>query len=93
MGFTAFGFQGVSGTPNQFLPGVLNIGVRPTVDGSALTVEVHLLAWSGDLYGKTLGLVLHEYLRPEQKFSSLDALKDQIQQDCTLALASLAKPE
>jgi len=85
--------QGVSGTPNQFLPGVLNIGVRPTVDGSALTVEVHLLAWSGDLYGKTLGLVLHEYLRPEQKFSSLDALKDQIQQDCTLALASLAKPE
>jgi len=54
---------------------------------------VHLLAWSGDLYGKTLGLVLHEYLRPEQKFSSLDALKDQIQQDCTLALASLAKPE
>jgi len=85
--------QGVSGTPEQFLPGVLNIGVRPTVDGLATTVEVHLLTWSGDLYGKSLGLILHDYLRPEQKFASLDALKDQIQQDCQAALASLAKPE
>lgn len=85
--------QGVSGTPEQCLPGVLNIGVRPTVDGLATTVEVHLLNWSGDLYGKTLTLLLHNYLRPEQKFSSLDALKQQIQQDCQAALASLAKSE
>jgi riboflavin kinase/FMN adenylyltransferase len=84
--------QGISGTPEQFLPGVLNIGVRPTVNGLATTVEVHLLKWSGNLYGKSLGLVLHEYLRPEQKFASLDVLKDQIQQDCQAALASLAKP-
>ena len=85
--------QGVSGTPTQALPGVLNIGVRPTVDGLATTVEVHLLNWSGDLYGKTVNLLLHEYLRPERKFPSLDALKEQIQQDGQAALASLSRPK
>lgn len=69
----------------------MNIGMRPTVQGIDLTVEVHLLNWSGDLYGKTLHVFLNSYLRPEQKFNSLDALKDQIQQDCQAALASLAK--
>ncbi len=85
--------QGVSGTLHQPLPGVLNIGVRPTVDGLTTTVEVHLLNWSGDLYGKTLTLLLHDYLRPEQKFASLEDLKAQIHQDCQAALASLSKPE
>lgn len=83
---------GVGGTPEQALPGVLNLGIRPTIGGLIPTVEVHLLAWSGDLYGKTLNLLLQEYLRPEQKFSSLDALKTQIHHDCQVALASLAKP-
>ena len=85
--------QGVSGTPDHRLPGVLNIGIRPTVDGLTLTTEVHLLTWSGNLYGKTLNVLLHDYLRPEHKFSSLEALKSQIQQDCQAALASLARPE
>lgn len=85
--------QGVSGTPEQLLPGVLNIGMRPTVDGLMTTAEVHLLTWSGNLYGKTLQLLLHDFLRPEQKFPSLEALKAQIHQDCQAALASLAKPE
>ena len=56
MGFTAFGFKGSVAPPTNFLPGVLNIGVRPTVDGSALTVEVHLLAWSGDPIWKNPGV-------------------------------------
>lgn len=67
---------------SQTLYGVMNIGDRPTVNGSNQTVEVHLLDWSGDLYGQTLTVSLQEFLRSEQKFASLDALKAQIQLDC-----------
>jgi riboflavin kinase/FMN adenylyltransferase len=63
-------------------PGVMNIGCRPTVAGQTVTIEVHLLDWSGDLYGKTLKINLEEFLRPEQKFPSLESLKTQIQADC-----------
>jgi riboflavin kinase / FMN adenylyltransferase len=65
--------------------GVMNIGSRPTVDGTSQTIEVHLLDWSGDLYGHTLTVHLEQFLRPEQKFESLDALKAQIQHDCAVA--------
>ena len=64
------------------LDGVVNIGHRPTVGGESVTVEVHLLNWSGNLYGQTLEVHLIKFLRPEQKFPSLDALKAQIDQDC-----------
>lgn len=67
------------------LPGVMNIGVRPTVDGKTQVVEVHLLDWSADLYGKTAVVSLESFLRPEQKFASLDELKAQIQADCEAA--------
>ncbi|TAF01472.1 MAG: bifunctional riboflavin kinase/FAD synthetase [Oscillatoriales cyanobacterium] len=69
--------------------GVMNVGCRPTVDGQQPTVEVHLLDWSGDLYGKTLSVSLVEFLRPEQKFPSLEALKTQIQADCDVARSVL----
>ncbi|HEY9892952.1 MAG TPA: bifunctional riboflavin kinase/FAD synthetase [Candidatus Sericytochromatia bacterium] len=72
-----------------FQPGVMNIGHRPTVQGTTLTVEVHLLDWSGDLYGQTLTVSLEEFLRPEQKFASLEALKTQIHADCEAAKAFL----
>jgi riboflavin kinase/FMN adenylyltransferase len=74
----------------SFINGVMNIGRRPTVNGLQLTVEVHLLDWSGDLYGQTLSASLIEFLRPEQKFASLDALKTQIQADCDVARKVLA---
>ena len=67
--------------------GVMNIGQRPTVNGTSLTVEIHLLNWSGDLYGQTLTVSLEQFLRPEQKFASLEALKTQIQTDCAAARA------
>ncbi|PSB12838.1 bifunctional riboflavin kinase/FAD synthetase [Pleurocapsa sp. CCALA 161] len=70
------------------LKGVMNIGCRPTVAGVAPTIEVHLLNWSGDLYGQTLKVNLIEFLRPEQKFDSLAALKQQISQDCQSVLES-----
>jgi riboflavin kinase / FMN adenylyltransferase len=65
--------------------GVMNLGDRPTVNGTDQTIEVHLLDWSGDLYGHTLTVSLEKFLRPEQKFASLDALKDQIQADSEAA--------
>ncbi len=67
---------------NRKFNGLLNIGMRPTVNNnSACTVEVHLLDFSGDLYGKTLTLAFLERLRDEQKFDSLEALKNQIEID------------
>ncbi|MEH2027582.1 bifunctional riboflavin kinase/FAD synthetase [Nostoc sp.] len=65
--------------------GVMNIGNRPTVNGTYSSAEVHLFDWSGDLYGKKLAVQLVKFLRPEQKFSSLEALKTQIQLDCVVA--------
>jgi len=69
--------------------GVMNIGSRPTVGGITQVVEVHLLDWSGDLYGQILIVSLEQFLRPEHKFDSLEALKAQIQKDCTAARAVL----
>lgn len=60
---------------------VANIGTRPTVSGRHITVEAWLLDFEGDLYGKPLTLAFHSFLRPEEKFDSLDALKAQIQKD------------
>ena len=81
---------GVPGqAPHQRLPGVMNLGVRPTVDGQVQTIEVHLLNWQGDLYNCKLTVALKDFLRPEQRFDSLDHLKAQIQADCAAAQALL----
>ncbi len=71
--------------------GVMNIGCRPTLNGSQPTVEVHLLDWSGDLYGRTLTVHLIEFLRPEEKFASLDLLKARINEDCIISRSILNK--
>jgi riboflavin kinase/FMN adenylyltransferase len=71
--------------------GVMNIGTRPTVEGQNLSVEVHIFDWSGDLYNRMLTIRLESFLRPEQKFSSLDSLKAQIQADCEAAMTALAQ--
>lgn len=62
-------------------PAVINIGTRPTVDGKDVTVEAHLLDFEGDLYGKYLAIYFYEYLRPEQKFGSLEELQAEIQKN------------
>jgi riboflavin kinase/FMN adenylyltransferase len=77
--------QEATSTTPTMIQGVMNIGNRPTVNGTYRAVEVHLFDWSSDLYGQTLIVQLVRFLRPEQKFSSLDALKSQIQQDCAVA--------
>ena len=65
----------------------MNLGYRPTVNGTHLVAEVHLLNWSGNLYGQVLSVSLEQFLRSEQKFESLDALKAQIRADCDAAKA------
>ena len=57
---------------------VTNIGNRPTVGGHRVTVEPWLLDFDGDLYGKVLTLSFYRFLRPEQLFPTLDALKEEI---------------
>lgn len=71
-----------------YLPGgtrrdaVVNIGVRPTVRrGNNLTIEAHIIDWSGDLYGHHFNLVFHTRMREEIRFNSIDALKRQIEKD------------
>ncbi|MCS5489516.1 bifunctional riboflavin kinase/FAD synthetase [Algoriphagus limi] len=60
---------------------MLNIGNRPTVDGTQKSVETHLFDFQGDLYGKQLTIYLKAYLREEQKFESLAALQAQLLKD------------
>ncbi|MEM9543269.1 MAG: bifunctional riboflavin kinase/FAD synthetase [Cyanobacteria bacterium P01_E01_bin.42] len=73
-----------TGLPN--LQGAMNLGCRPTVnEGKTPIVEVHILDWSGDLYDRPLTVHLEKFIRPEQKFASLDALKKQIAIDCEIA--------
>jgi riboflavin kinase/FMN adenylyltransferase len=62
-------------------PGIANVGRRPTVQGDRERLEVHLLDFQGDLYGQQVKIDFLHYLRPEQRFASLDALREQIQQD------------
>ena len=76
---------------DRLLAGVANLGTRPTVEikeGSPL-LEVHLLDFQGDLYGETLEVEFITFLRPEQRFASLDELQSQIQEDTRHARDSL----
>ena len=60
---------------------VTNIGTRPTVNGEGILAEAHLLDFEGDLYGKAITLELLAFLRPEQKFASLEQLKAEIEKN------------
>ncbi|MCI6647216.1 MAG: riboflavin biosynthesis protein RibF [Oscillospiraceae bacterium] len=63
-------------------PGVTNIGVRPTVSGGdSLSVETFILDFSGDLYESRIRVTFHHFIRPEQKFPDVEALKQQILHD------------
>jgi riboflavin kinase/FMN adenylyltransferase len=70
--------------------GVANIGLRPTVGGLVPRLEAHLFDTDVDLYGRHLRVALIDFIRPEQKFAGLDALKAQIAADAAQARAILA---
>jgi riboflavin kinase / FMN adenylyltransferase len=61
--------------------GMANAGIRPTVSGKTLTIEVNLFDFSADLYGKTLSVYFYDRIRDELKFDSLDQLVQQIHRD------------
>ncbi len=74
------------------LPAVANLGVRPTFSaaaGAEAKLEVHLLDWTGDLYGRELEVAFLRLLRPEQKFASVTELQAQIAVDVHAARATL----
>lgn len=61
--------------------GMLNIGVRPTIDGTEKTIEVHIIGFDDDIYGEELTVLFDDWIRNEQKFNSLDELKLQLEKD------------
>ena len=67
-----------------------NAGVRPTIAGETLTVEVNIFDFSEDLYGKTLVVYFIDRIRDENKFENLDQLAQQIRQDKKAALILLS---
>jgi riboflavin kinase/FMN adenylyltransferase len=67
------------------LPGVVNIGTRPTMDGKEERLEIHLFDFTGDLYGRLLEVSLLEFIRDEKKFDGLPALQEQIAKDIKTA--------
>lgn len=70
---------------------VVNVGVRPTVRrGNDLTIEAHIIGWSGNLYGMPLKIVFHNRLRGEIQFNSIDSLRRQIEKDAADAQLFLA---
>lgn len=79
---------------NQIYLGMLNIGSRPTVNNNAdhRSIEVHLFGFNNDIYGETIELQFFRKLREEQKFDSLDALKEQLEKDKTNTLAYFGNP-
>lgn len=76
---------------DQVLPGVANIGVRPTVKnaGGERLLEVHLFDFEEEIYGEDLEITFRKFLRPEQKFAGLEELRAQIQKDAAQARAAL----
>lgn len=74
----------------SLVPGVANVGRRPTLGGDPETrLETHLFDWSGDLYGQEIGVRLHRFLREDAVFSGLDELKAAISADAVQARAVL----
>jgi riboflavin kinase/FMN adenylyltransferase len=67
--------------------GMMNIGTRPTVDGTKQTIEINFFDFKQDLYGQKITISLLHRMRSEQKFESIDALKNQLGKDKKTALA------
>ena len=76
------------------MPAMMNIGTRPTYNGSSQTLEVHIIGYEGDLYGQDITVTFAERIRSEQPFDSPSALASQLQLDrkaCIRILNNLKK--
>lgn len=65
--------------------GMMNIGLRPTVDGTRKTIEVHLFNFDNDIYGTLLRIYVKSFIRQEKKFGSVEELKAQLDRDKKVA--------
>lgn len=83
----------VTGTclENKVYNGMMNIGVRPTVDGQKKVIEVNIFEFDNDIYEQTIVVSVYEYIRGEIKFNGLEALKEKLNEDRNTVKAILAK--
>jgi riboflavin kinase/FMN adenylyltransferase len=75
----------------QVSPAVVNVGTRPTFDGSGVRVEAHIPGFEGELYGRHMQVFFLERLRDERRFRDAGALKAQVEADIKRALAASGK--
>jgi len=69
------------GQKEPVLKGMMNIGMRPTVNGTKRTIEVNIFDFDKDIYGQKMQVYIHAYLRGEVKFDGFDQLKEQLAKD------------
>lgn len=82
-----YGIYAVTGTlaDGRVLKGAANMGIRPSFDPPKELLEPHFFDFAEDLYGQTISVAFHAFLRGEAKFDSMDALMAQMQADCDAA--------
>jgi riboflavin kinase/FMN adenylyltransferase len=78
-------------TGGEIYKGMLNIGIRPTfnINPDHKSIEVHIFNFDADIYGADITLIFVEKIRDEQKFASIDQLKEQLRKDQAFALSIL----
>ncbi len=74
-------YESIANAASQLLTGMMNIGIRPTVEGTMRMIEVNIFDFDKEIYGDTLTVMILKRLRNEQKFSGLDELKGQLAKD------------
>ncbi len=75
----------------QSVFGMMNIGFNPTVNGQKQSIEIHYFDFNADLYNQKISVSILQRIRSEQKFESVDLLKEQLEKDKKTALAFLNK--
>jgi len=91
-GVYAVEVQIMDGPHRGFVPGVANLGLRPTFEKTVPILEAHLFDFDGDLYGAEIAVALIDFIRDERRFDGLDALTKQIAADVETARGIVAGP-
>ena len=78
-------YAGEVNVDNQTFKCVINVGNRPTFDDNVDSIEVYIIDYKGDLYGKDITVSFSKYLREIQRFESAQQLKEQIAKDIEVA--------
>lgn len=79
---------------NQVYKGMLNIGIRPTIENNnKKVIEVHIIGFDQNIYNKKITLIFVKRIRDEKKFKNIDALKEQLEKDKELIIEILEKSD